>query len=497
MLVAFCATQSGGPLASKPKLTSDDDGKLRASWEEFKHLATDEDGLIPAYLLPQLPSSDGKVNPLALGTNYPAEFAINLRRAAELNASGTATAEFGVTKFSAIPSEQFALQFANGHLPTQAPDQKTMVDGLATLGRLGGGDAADLPASFDWGKKGALNPVQNQGQCGSCWAYSATASMETANFLSSGKLVKLSEQQLMDCTGRGCGGGSFTVATDYFVNSKQICGDGPLCPQYAQTCYGSCASGHVINTPPSCASVSLNLNVPDHQPGAQSHQVGYVNLWGAKNNEVATKQAIIQYGALAITIFAGNPLQGYRGGVFDPTTSGNCGGSGHAVNLVGWNAASGSDPENWIIRNSWGNTWGENGYFRVNMQLALTCGDGSSTYFSSMDAPFVGNGSTTTTTPCPNVTGEECGGQKPSCCPHGEVCKQTMPGEASKCVAAPPTTTSTTTTTSSKSGSCSALWGQCGGDTWTGPTCCTAGNVCTSQSEYYSQCIPSSAGAVN
>jgi len=79
-------------------------------------------------------------------------------------------------------------------------------------------DVNDLPTSIDWRTKGAVNAVKDQGQCGSCWAFSTVASVEGRNFLKTGKLLSLSEQQLVDCDrseNQGCNGGDMATAMKY------------------------------------------------------------------------------------------------------------------------------------------------------------------------------------------------------------------------------------------------------------------------------------------
>jgi C1A family cysteine protease len=78
-------------------------------------------------------------------------------------------------------------------------------------------DTSDLPDEVNWVKKGAVNPVKDQGHCGSCWAFSATSAIESSHFIATGELLSLSEQQMLDCdhTSEGCFGGLLVSAFEY------------------------------------------------------------------------------------------------------------------------------------------------------------------------------------------------------------------------------------------------------------------------------------------
>jgi hypothetical protein len=207
-------------------------------------------------------------------------------------------------------------------------------------------EAIDLPASVDWRTQGAVTGVKNQGQCGSCWSFSTTGSVEAAWFLSGKTLTSLSEQQLVDCSraygNMGCNGGNVNWAFKYIIANKGITTEANY-PYTAKD--GTCNKTKAAQI---AATISSYKDV-------------------AHNNPTALQTAVVQQ-PISIAVEADQSAwQLYKSG----TVTGNCGTNlDHAVLIVGYNT-SGSTPY-WIVKNSWGTSWGMSGY----IQIAITSGDG-------------------------------------------------------------------------------------------------------------------------
>lgn len=223
-----------------------------------------------------------------------------------------------------------------------------------------------LPSSVDWRYHDMVTPVKNQGQCGSCWSFSATGAIEGI-YAKYNKLANISEQQLIDCSTKygnmGCNGGlmdnAFEYATDYYMCSEE---NVPY-------------EGVVDKTLNECGNSGCNPVVK---------LLGCTDV--PANNQTALKIAVSRQ-PVSVAIEADTKIfEFYTGGII---TSTECGTTlDHGVLIVGYGSENGVDY--WLLKNSWGTSWGENGYFRIKRD-ELDYGPGICGIASSASYPVLSN----------------------------------------------------------------------------------------------------------
>ena len=207
----------------------------------------------------------------------------------------------------------------------------------------------DVPDALDYRDRGVVTPVKDQGDCGSCWAFSAILTSESNYALKTGTLIELSEQNLVDCVpGMGCQGGHAAEAMDYVIQSQ-----GGKFMTRADYPYVRERRSCVFDPAKAVASLSSYVKVN----------------WG---DEEDLKQKIANYGVASVSIdAAGGGILDYSGGIIDPPF---CTVSllNHALGCVGYGAEGGTGY--WILKNTWGTQWGEGGYMRLIRKGVNRCG---------------------------------------------------------------------------------------------------------------------------
>jgi C1A family cysteine protease len=215
------------------------------------------------------------------------------------------------------------------------------------------------PTSKNWTQEGYVTPVKDQGDCGCCWAFGSTGALEGAYKKAKNKLLSFSEQELIECVKQwaGCGGGIEGDAFNLVKKNKGI----NLESTYPYTAMNSkysktCATGQAATR------VSMNVAWSDIPKGDES-----------------LMKAIQTDGPIALSIALGDRFQYYSRGVMQPaqycTKLNN-----HAVLLVGYGTDPVTKEDYWLVKNSWGTDWGEQGYFRMTRAVRNACGISNEAY---------------------------------------------------------------------------------------------------------------------
>jgi len=306
-------------------------------------------------------------------------FAQNNQIIKEHNAKNS-TFKLGHNEFSAMTWDQFKAAYVSG------------MDSNPQLRRTK--NYAKLPAatadSIDWVTNGAVTPIKNQGQCGSCWAFSTTGAFEGAYQITTGTLLSFSEQQLVSCdkVDDGCSGGLMDNAFKW-IKSNGLCTEDAYPYTSSSGTTGSCVA--------SCTS-----------SGSLS---GFTDVTGGDESAL---QAAVQTTPVSVAIEADKSVfQLYSSGVF--TSAEECGTQlDHGVLAVGYGSDGGQTY--WKVKNSWGSSWGESGYIRME-RGANCCGIATQPSYPTGVTSGAGPipGPTPTPGPSPTPSPTPSPGPDPSC----------------------------------------------------------------------------------
>ncbi|XP_057794997.1 senescence-specific cysteine protease SAG39-like [Salvia miltiorrhiza] len=260
-------------------------------------------------------------------------FKENVQHIESFNREGSHTYKLRINKFADLTNEEFLAKYGGNLKPSfsMIPSNQSSFEY---------GNVKDVPPSLDWRDHNAVTPVQNQGQCGCCWAFTAVAAIEGIEAIRSGELTPLSEQHILDCNygHEGCQGGRMDHAFDFVAKNGGLASDTDY--PYTGT-QGACA----INKPSSLSS----------------RITGFVFV---PNNDEAALLAAVANQPVSVAI---DPklFQFYHSGVL----TGECGTNlTHAVTVVGYGESE-DGVKFWLVKNSWGAEWGDNGYVKVQRNV--------------------------------------------------------------------------------------------------------------------------------
>lgn len=263
--------------------------------------------------------------------------------------NGQVTFKMGLNRFADWTNEEYKITMLS---PRNAFKKRFVNHAKGMFVKPANFKASD---SVDWRPLGYVTDVKDQGDCGSCWAFSTTGQVEGAHFNATGELVSLSEQNLMDCSysygNAACQGGMQEYAYDYITDNQGI--DTEASYPYEER-DGLCRYDPANN-------------------GATEVK-GYISIL-PRGDEDVQKDAVASVGPVSVSMDASlMSFQLYESGVYyDPLCKNGFFELDHGVLAVGY----GTDPDDgdyWIVKNSWGTSWGEEGYFQMARNRDNNCG---------------------------------------------------------------------------------------------------------------------------
>ncbi|KAL8159259.1 hypothetical protein V2J09_000796 [Rumex salicifolius] len=244
----------------------------------------------------------------------------------------------GLNRFADLSNDEFRSKYLS---KVKKPPSRTKITRQKVI-------SCDAPSSLNWRKKGAVTPVKDQGDCGSCWAFSSTGAIEGINAISTGELVSVSEQELVDCdsTNDGCDGGYMDYAFEWVITNGGINSESG----YPYTGH----DGKCNTTKEAKKAVSID---------------GYDDV---DKSETALLCAAVNQPVSVGIDGSSIDFQLYTGGIYDGDCSSDPDDIDHAALVVGY--GSEGDDEYWIVKNSWGTTWGIQGYIYIKRNTDLEYG---------------------------------------------------------------------------------------------------------------------------